>query len=127
MSLLEYKRNINDNWAPLPTPSPQNYSTTKTHLEKSSLDAKGYLHRDIVRRNRNKIFCGYDGLNGEQTALLDSLYDLDYFYLRFTNNSNKRVICKVYAGPLEGKAAFMNKKDFSIKWRTDISMNFIEY
>lgn len=126
MALLEYSLNKN-NWINLPTPSPQNYSTTKTHLENSFLNANGVLKRQIVRRSRNKVFCGYDGLNGEQMALLDSLYELDYFYLRFTNNSNKRVICKVYAGPLEGKAAYMNKKDFTIKWRTDVSMNFIEY
>lgn len=127
MALLEYRRGMTGVWNILPTPSPENYYTTKTHYEKSYTNANGYLHREIIRRNRNKIFCGWDCLDGEQMKLLDSLYDLDYFYLRFTNNSNQRVVCKVYAGPLDGKAALMDFNTFKIKLRTKVSMNFIEY
>ena len=129
MALLEYKRNLNDaNWNPLPTPDRENYYTTKTHLEKSSLDARGYLHRDIIRRNRNKVFCGWKALDGVQTALLDSLYDLDYFYLRFTDNKNERKVCKVYAGPLDSaKAMLMDTTTLAITLRTGTQMNFIEY
>ena len=129
MSLIEYKRNLSDpNWTELPTPAPENYRTTKTHLEKSSLDAKGYLHRDIVRRNRNKVFCGWKSLTGSETALIDSLYSLDYFYLRFTDNQNERKVCKVYAGQLDGaNAILMDRETLAITLRTGVQMNFIEY
>lgn len=127
MALLEASLDNQLTWIVLPTPSPENYETRREHIEKSFIDATGHLHRDIIRRSRNKVFCGYNALNGDNTALLDSLYDYDYFYLKFTNNKNERITCKVYAGPLEGKAALMNRTDFKIKWRTSVQMNFIEY
>lgn len=111
----------------LPTPSPENYQYQNTHLENSYIDANGYLHRDIVRKNRAKVFCGWDLLEEDDMSLLETLYDQTYFYLTCTDNHNNRVTKKVYAGPLDGKAAFMNKLDFTIKFRTKIQMNFIEY
>lgn len=126
-SLLMARLPNTTTWFALPTPSWKNYHTEREHKEKSFLDANGFFHRDIVRRSRNKVFCGYDALTGEQTALLDNLYDYDYFYLRFTNNQNNRVECKVYSGPLKGVAAMMDARDFRIKWRTSVQVNFIEY
>lgn len=111
----------------MPTPSPENYDPTYTHEEDSYLDATGYLHREIIRKNRAKVTCGWDALNGEKTALLQSLYDYKSFYLRFTDKKNQRVEKKVYAGPLSGKGAKMSKTEFKILWNTSVSMNFIEF
>lgn len=111
----------------LPTPSPGNYKFQNTHLENSYISANGYLNRDIVRRNRSKIFCGWDLLKEDDMSLLERIYDKDYIYLTCTDNHNSRVKKKVYAGPLDGSAAFMNKDDFTIKFRTEVQMNFIEY
>lgn len=126
MALLE-ARLVNGTTYNLPTPSPENYQYQNTHLEDSYVDATGYLHRDIIRKNRAKVFCGWDLLNASNMSLLETLYDQDYFYLTCTDNHNNRVTKKVYAGPLEGKAALMNKADYTIKWRTKVQMNFIEY
>ena len=59
MALLEASTNNKASWIPLPTPSPENYSPTYTHLERSYQDSLGYLHRDIVRRDRAKVICGF--------------------------------------------------------------------
>lgn len=125
MALLSAQ--INGVWYDLPTPAPKNYYYQNTHLEQSTIDAAGYLHRDIIRKNRAKIFCGWDLLNAEETSLLEDLYNQTFFYLKCTDNHNNIVTKKVYAGPLDSKAAFMNKNDFTIKFRTSIQMNFIEY
>lgn len=128
MALLEASIDNKKSWFALPTPSPENYRSAREHLEKSYTDSKGYLHRDIIRRSRNKVFCGYDALNGENMKLIDSMYDYDYFYLRFTNNKNQRQEIKCYSGPTNGgQASLMDKEDFTIKWRTKIQVNFIEY
>lgn len=52
MALLEASVDGKMSWFEIPTPSPENYSPTYTHLERSYQDSVGYLHRDIVRRNR---------------------------------------------------------------------------
>jgi len=128
MSLLEASVDNKRSWFSLPTPSADNYRTAREHIEKSYIDSNGYLHRDIIRRNRNKVFCGYDALSGIDMQLLDSMYDYDYFYLRFTNNKNQRQEMKCYSGPIDGgQASLMSKEDFKIKWRTKIQVNFIEY
>lgn len=127
MALLEASIDDKQSWFDLPTPSSGNYDPTYTHEEKSFRDAKAYLHRDIIRKNLAKVTCGWDALNGDDTALLQSLYDYEYFYLRFTDKKNKRVEKKVYAGSLGGKAAKMSKTEFKILWNTSVSMNFIEY
>ena len=113
-------------WVALPTPKQGDYSTRYEHLENSGVNAKGYLVRDIVRRNRAKVFCGWDLLDSNQMILLQSLYNLDDFLLRFTDNYNNRVTLTMYAGPLEGKAAKLNTEDLTIKFRTQVQMNFIE-
>jgi len=124
MALLE--ANINGEWIDLPTPSPSNYSTTYTNLEDTYRTASGFLVREIIRANLAKVFCGWNGLTGEQVALLSSLYDLSSFRLRYTDNFNNRVIKTMYTGVLDGKAALMNPEDFTIKIRTGVQMNFIE-
>lgn len=125
MALLE--ANTGNGWFALPTPAPENYSPTYTHLEKSYTTATGYLHRDIIRRNRAKVVCGWNALNQDQMAMLQGLYSLDYFYLRFTDNFNKRVEKKVYAGPLDGKTKRLDKATLLMTLRTNVTMNFIEY
>ena len=127
MALLEASVDNKASWFDLPTPSPENYYTKREHIEKSTINANGYLNRDIIRRNRHKVFCGYDSRTGDEVALLDSLYDYDYFYLRFTDNKNQRIVCKVYAGPLDSKVAVLDPVELKIKRHTSIQMNFIEY
>lgn len=124
MALLEAR--INGSWVALPTPEPDNYNSSYTHLENSFLTANGFLKREMVRKNRAKVFCGYNRLTGDEMALLQSLYEFDNFRLRFTDTYNNRVEKIMYAGPLEGKATFMNKDDFTIRTYTNTQMNFIE-
>lgn len=125
MALLE--ANVGNGWFDLPTPAPENYSPTYTHLEKSFTTANGYLHRDIIRRNRAKVSCGWKKLNADQMALLQNLYDYDSFLLRFTDNKKQRVEIRCYAGPLDGKTKRYNKNTLLMTVRTDITMNFIEF
>ena len=117
----------NNNWFDLPTPSAENFSPTYTHLENSFRDSLGYLHRDIKRRNLAKVTVGWSRLNATQMALLQNLYDKDFFYLKFTDNYGNRVIKKVYAGPLDGKTKYADKNTYLLVKRTDVQMNFIEY
>lgn len=111
-------------WFNLPTPS--DYRPTYTHLENSTRDANGNLHRDIKRYNLAKITCGWEHLNNEEMALLQSLYDHDSFRLRFTDNKGQRVEKLVYAGPLDGKTMYANKENYLMTKRNDVTMNFIE-
>ena len=60
-------------------------------------------------------------------ALLQNLYDKDFFYLKFTDNFGNRVTKKVYAGPLDGKTKYADKNTYLLVKRTDVQMNFIEY
>ena len=124
MAVLEAQ--INGGWVALPTPAPENYSVTEEFLEHSFRDSNGYLHRDIIRKVR-KVECGWNALNGSQSALLTNLYDYPSFNLRFTDNRNQRKVMKCYAGPISAKAKFMNKDTLQMTLRTDVSMNFIEY
>ena len=127
MALLEASLDNMRTWIELPTPAPENYSPTYTHLEDSYISASGYLVRDIVRRNRAKVTCGWNTLNDAQMALLQSLYDQYSFYLRFTDNYGRRVVKKVYAGPLDGKTKFYDKNTYQLTLRTNVTMNFIEF
>lgn len=115
------------NWFPLPTPSSENFSPTYTHLENSYRDSLGYLHRDIKRKNLAKVVAGWNTLKADEMALLQSLYDRDFFYFKYTDNWGKRVIKKVYAGPVDGKTKFADKKTYLLTLRTDVQMDFIEY
>lgn len=117
----------NRNWIALPTPESNNYDPTYTHLEKSFRDATGYFHRDIQRRNLFKAIVGWTRVNAEEMALLQSLYNLDFFYLKCTDNYNNRVIKKVYAGPLTGPVKYADPKTYMLVLRTKVAMNFIEY
>lgn len=125
MALLEYRLGTSGDFNPLPTPA--EYYPSYTHLENSYVSAKGYFIRDIIRRNRAKVTCGWKALETPQMALLQELYNQTSFYLRFTDNYGNRVTKKVYAGPLEGKAKFLDHQTYKIALTTDVSMNFIEY
>jgi hypothetical protein len=127
MALLEASIDNKASWIPLPTPSPDNYSPTYTHLERSYQDSVGYLHRDIIRRNRAKIVCGWNHLNSSEMALLQTLYNQDYIYLRFTDNYSQRREIKCYAGPVDGKTKFINPQTYELTMRTDVTCDFIEY
>ena len=127
MALLEYSDNINGPFYELPTPAPGSYYPSYTHLENSYVSAKGYFIRDIIRKNRAKVTCGWNALETTQMALLQSLYDKKSFYLKYTDNYGNRVVKKVYAGPLEGKAKFLDHQTYKIALTTDVSMNFVEY
>lgn len=116
---------LNGSWVDLPTPAPENYIFQSEWREKSFRDSLQYLHRDKIRKIR-KANCGWNALNGEQIALLDSLYDYDSFLLECTDNQNNRIQIEVYAGPLDAKAMKMDKSTFEITLRTEVSMNFIE-
>ena len=76
MALLEVSLDNKASWIELPTPSPDNYRPTYTHLEQSYQDSVGYLHRDIVRKNRAKIICGWNKLNAGEMSLLQYLYKI---------------------------------------------------
>jgi len=114
----------NGSWVKLPTPS--EYNPSYTHVENSYRDVNGKLHRDIKRKNLAKVECGWNALDDTQIAFLQSLYSLNNFDLRFTDNFGNRVTKKVYAGPLEKKSAIQNKTTLKIILSTDIAMNFIE-
>lgn len=126
MALLEASYD-NRNWFDLPTPLSENYEPTYTHLENSYRDANGNLHRDIQRRDLAKVTTGWGTLNASQMSLLQSLYDKDFFYLKFTDNYGNRVVKKVYAGPLTGKVKYVNRFTYELVQRTSVAMNFIEY
>lgn len=127
MALLEYSDKQTGPFYDLPTPAPENYYPSYTHMEKSYVSAGGYFIRDIVRRNRAKVTCGWNALETSEMDLLQNLYDKDYFYLKYTDNHGNRVIKKVYAGPLEGKAKFVDPITYKISLTTNVNMNFIEY
>ena len=127
MALLEVSLNNKASWIPLPTPSPENYSPTYTHLERSYQDSLGYLHRDIVRWDRAKVICGWNYLNGSDMALIQSLYDYEYIYLRYTDNYNQRKEIKCYCGPVDGKTNRMDPQTYALTLRTDVTADFIEY
>ena len=75
MALLEASTDNKKSWFELPTPAPENYYTKREHLEKSTMNANGYLNRDIIRRNRHKVFCGYNSLDGDKVKLFkDDIY-----------------------------------------------------
>jgi len=122
--LLQAK--LNGTWHHLPTPAPENYNPTYTHLERSYRDANGKLHRDIKRKNLAKVECGWNSLDGDTTAFLQSLYDYESFELKFTDKKNRRVIKTVYAGPLSGQGYSLDKTTLEILLNTGLSMNFIE-
>ena len=125
MALLE--ANVGAGWFNLPTPAPENYSPTYTHLEKSFMSANGYLHRDIIRKNRAKVTCGWKSLDADQMALLQSLYDYESFSLIFKDNKKVRREITCYAGPLDGKTKRYDKETLLMTLRTDVTMNFVEF
>ena len=115
---------INGSWVNLPTPA--EYEPTYTHIENSYRDINGKLHRDIVRKNLAKVNCGWNSLDNQQIALLQSLYDYSSLKIRFTDNFGNRVEKTMYASPLSRKSAKLDKATLKIVLTTEVSMNFIE-
>lgn len=116
--------NIDGAWVNLPTPS--EYEATYTHIENSYRDIKGNLHRDFVRKNLAKVNCGWNCLDDENIALLQSIYTYSSIKVRFTDNFGNRVERTMYAGPLSRKSAKLDKTTLKIVLTTEIAMNFIE-
>ena len=71
--------------------------------------------------------CNVRLLNETEMALLQTLYDQDYFYLRYTDNYSQRKEIKCYAGPVDGKTRFINPETYALTMRTDVTCDFIEY
>lgn len=122
MALIEV--NINNQWRELPTPS--TYQPTYTHIENSYRDITGRLHRDIVRKNLAKVESGWNYLNEEQLAFLQSLYDYTSIPVRFTDKKGNRVTKTMYAGPLTSTTKGISKTTLKMTINTEIAMNFIE-
>ena len=125
MALLE--ANTGAGWYALPTPKPEGYFPSYTHLENSFRDARGYLHRDIIRRFTAKVECSWNALTLQQIADLQNLYGYDSFLLRFTDCYGNRVEKRVYSGPLSGKVLSINHNSLAPDVSTGMAMNFIEY
>ena len=127
MALLRVKFTENGSYTDMPTPAPENYYVQDTHFEKSYRDDTGYFHRDIIRYNQAKIFCGWDLLSPSEMSLIQSIYTAKEVWVQYTDNSNSRVVKKFYAGPIDSKAKTMDKTTFEILFRTKVNMNLIEY
>ena len=125
MALLQ--ANTEGIWFDLPTPKPDGYFPTYTHLENSYRDARGYLHRDIIRKNTAKVNCTWNALTLEECLTLQNLYNYEYFYLRFSDCYGNRVEKKVYAGAIDGKILAINHQNYRPEIVNDVSMNFVEY
>lgn len=125
MALIEV--NTGTGWYALPTPKPGGYYPSYTHLENSYRDARGFLHRDIIRRNTAKLECSWNALTKEQIMTLQSLYTFDSFLIRYTDYNGSRVEKKVYAGVLKGNTESLIHDTLAPNITTDVSMNFIEY
>ena len=89
MALME--ANLGNGWFDLPTPKPEGYYPSYTHLENSYNDSIGNLHRDFLWKNRAKVECAWNVLNNEQDSLLQDLYDVEEFSMRYTDNKGRRV------------------------------------
>lgn len=125
MALIEV--NTGSGWHSLPTPKPEGYFPSYTHLENSYRDARGYLHRDIIRWYTAKLECSWNALTSEELIKLQDLYGYSSFLIRYTDNFGQRVEKRVYAGPLQGKILAINHNTLAPNISTGISMNFIEY
>lgn len=124
MALME--ANLGNGWFDLPTPKPEGYFPSYTHLEKSYNDSTGDLHRDFVWKNRAKIECSYNVLFADKYSLLQDLYDVEEFSMRFIDNKGRTVEKIMYAGQPKGKVYRKNKLTNQPEVWTDITINFIE-
>lgn len=124
MALIE--ANLGNGWFDVPTPKPEGYFPSYTHLEDSYNDSLGNLHRDFIWKNRAKLECSWNSLNGEQYAILQELYDAEEFKLKYTDNRGRRVEKIMYSGPLKGQVYKKDKDTYKPTLWTNISVNFIE-
>ena len=125
MALVEV--NLGGGWLALPTPKPNGYFPSYTHLENSFRDARGYLHRDIIRYNTAKLECSWNALNEDQIALLQNLYSYNSFWIRYTDEFGNRVEKQVYAGPLKAQVTSIDHTTLKPTINTSVTMDFIEY
>ena len=124
MALME--ANLGNGWFEIPTPKPEGYFPSYTHLEDSYNDSKGNLHRDFIWKNRAKLECSWNSLSGDKYSTLQDLYDAKEFPMRFTDNKGRRVEKIMYGGTLKGNVYKKDKITYKpILW-TNITMNFIE-
>lgn len=126
MSLLQASLDKKITWIDLPTPAPNGYKPTYTHFEKSYDDSTAHLHRDIIRRNRAKVECTWNYLEGNDLDLLQTLYDQTYFYLRFTDNHGRRVEKQMYAGPIASAFDAIDD-DYKPLYSTGVKQNYDEF
>lgn len=124
MALME--ANLGNGWFNVPTPKPEGYFPSYTHLEDSYNDSLGNLHRDFIWKNRAKIECSWNSLDSDKYSILQDLYDAEEFPMRFTDNKGRRVEKIMYGGPLKGQVYRKDKDTYEPKLWTNISMNFIE-
>lgn len=125
MALIE--ANLGGGWFDLPTPKPNGYFPSYTHLENSFRDARGYLHRDIIRYNTAKLECSWNALNNEEINLLQSLYSYNKIWLRYTDNFGNRVEKQMYASPLKNQVNSIDHTTLKSAINTNVTMDFIEY
>lgn len=116
----------NVNWFDVPTPKPEGYFPSYTHLENSYNDSLGNLHRDFIWKNRAKVECAWNSLSGEEYAILQDLYDKEEFYLRYPDNKGRIVTKIMYGGTLKGQVYRKDPVTMMPTLWTNITMNFIE-
>lgn len=124
MALME--ANLGNGWFDLPTPKPEGYYPSYTHLENSYNDSIGNLHRDFLWKNRAKVECAWNALNNEKYSLLQDLYDVEEFSMRYTDNKGRRVEKIMYGGQPKGQVYRKNKITYQPEIWTNVTMNFIE-
>lgn len=124
MALME--ANLGSGWFNIPTPKPEGYFPSYTHLENSYNDSIGNLHRDFLWKNRAKVECSWNALTNEKYSILQDLYDAEEFSMRFTDNKGRRVEKIMYGGTLKGQVYRKNSVTYQPELWTNITMNFIE-
>ena len=124
MALMEASYD-NISWFEVPTPKPEGYIPSYTHLENSYNDSLGNLHRDFLWNNRAKVECAWNSLNAEDYGILQDLYDKEEFYMRYTDNKGRRVKKIMYGGTLKANA-YRKDSNYVVTLWTNITMNFIE-
>ena len=118
----------NINWFNVPTPKPEGYFPSYTHLENSYNDSLGNLHRDFIWKNRAKVECSWNSMTADNYAILQDLYDRDEFYMIFPDNKKRMVKKIMYAGSNSLKGNVYRKDPITnlpTLW-TNVSINFIE-
>ena len=123
MALLE--ANTGSGWFAIPTPKPEGYYPSYTHLEDSYNDSNGNLHRDFIWKNRAKVECSWNSLTGSEYSILQDLYDKEEFRMRYTDNKGRRVEKIMYGGTLKGNVYRKDKTTYKPTLWTGITLSLI--